>query len=329
MKVGQPRDPRVVAGIVSVLAGTAIVLGKAVAYQATGSSAILSDAFEGLTNVVAASFSLGAILFSREPPDREHPYGHGKIEHLSAVFEGGLIAIAAILTAAYAARDLWLGPEVAALDFGLALTVATGTANALLGAFLIRTGQTHGSVALIADGRHVLADFKTTIGVLVGLGIVRLTGFTAADPIAAMLVAVNLAVTGYRLVREGAGALLDEIDPSLLGRIVDVFSTSRRPGLIRLHHLRAIRAGSVTHIDAHLIVPEFWSVEDAHGRANALEKRLLEEAAIDGDVALHIDPCERHYCAECDLEDCAVREAEFQGLRPLTLQEATDDAAPS
>jgi cation diffusion facilitator family transporter len=329
MKVGRARDPRVVAGMISVLAGTVIVLGKVVAYQATGSSAILSDAFEGLTNVVAATFSFGAIIFSREPPDREHPYGHGKIEHLSAVFEGGLIAIAAILTAAYAARDLWRGPEVAALDFGLVLTVVTGAANALLGAFLIRTGQTHGSVALVADGQHVLADFKTTIGVLIGLGIVRLTGFAAADPIAAMVVAVNLAVTGYRLVREGAGALLDEVDPSLLGRIVEVFGKSRRPGLIRLHHLRAIRSGLVTHLDAHLIVPEFWSVEDAHGRANALEKRLLQEAKIDGDLALHIDPCERHFCAECDLENCAVREAAFQGLRSLTLQDATDDNAPS
>jgi cation diffusion facilitator family transporter len=326
---GATRDPRVVASVVSVVAGAAIVLVKVIAYQATGSSAILSDAFEGLTNVVAAGFSLGAILFSRQPPDRDHPYGHGKIEHLSAVFEGGLIAFAAILTASYAARELWRGPEVAALDFGLVLTAATGAANALLGAFLIRTGRTHGSVALTADGQHVLADFKTTLGVLLGLGVVRLTGVAAADPIAAMLVAANLAVTGFRLVRVGAGALLDEVDPALLGRIVDVFATARRPGLIRLHHLRAIRSGLLTHIDAHLIVPEFWSVEDAHGKTNALEKRLLKEAAIDGDVALHIDPCETHYCAECDLEDCPVRAADFVALRLLTLQEAIDHEAPS
>lgn len=310
------------AAVLSVVAGALIVGVKVVAWQATGSSAILSDALEGLTNVVAAAFSLGAILFSRRPADRGHPYGHGKIEHMSAVFEGGLIALAALLTAGYAARELWRGPEVASLDLGLGLTVATGAANAALGWFLIRTGRRHQSTALVADGQHVLADFKTTVGVVVGLAMVGITGWAGWDAIAALLVAVNLGWTGYRLVREGVEALLDAGDPELLERVLAAFPQVRPEGVVRLHNLRALRSGAEWHLDFHVIVPEFWTVEAAHDATNAMEDGMFRALGVTGDAAIHTDPCRRRWCDECDLADCAVRVAEFEGLEAPTMDDA-------
>lgn len=315
-------DPRVRAGMISVVIGVAIVGVKVLAWQATGSAAILSDAFEGLTNVVAAAFSLGAILFARRPADRGHPYGHGKIEHMSALFEGGLIAIAAVLTAAYAVRELWRGPEVAQLDLGLALTVASGLGNALLGVFLLRTGRAHQSTALVADGQHVLADFKTTVGVVAGLFLVRITGWAGFDAVAALVVAGNLAATGYRLVREGAGALLDEGDPVLLARILQAFPQVRPAGVVRLHNLRALRSGADVHLDFHVIVPEFWTVEAAHDVANTMENQLFGVLGMAGDASIHTDPCRRRWCEECDLLACPVREEEFEGVEAPSMDDA-------
>jgi cation diffusion facilitator family transporter len=314
------RDPRVLAGCFSLVCGIVILGGKVLAYAMTGSAAILSDALEGLTNVVAAAFSLTAIVFSRQPPDAEHPYGHGKAEHVSAVFEGGLIAIAAIVAGAYAVGELWRGPELGALNFGIALTVITGLANAALGLYLLRAGQNYRSVALVADGEHVLADFKTTLGVLIGLGLVWLTGWAVLDAITALLVAAQLLWTGSVLIWKGLGALLDREDPALLERVVKAFPKARRAGQIRLHALRAIRSGDRTHVDAHLIVPEFWSVAEAHQHNKDLESLLLDACEIEGDIAIHADPCERKFCRECDLPDCDRREAALTDLQSLTLQ---------
>lgn len=322
MSVLSKRDPRVWASVISLVLGIGILAGKILAYLLTGSAAILSDALEGLTNVVAAAFSLTAIVFARQPPDADHPYGHGKAEHVSAVFEGGLIAMAAIGVGVYAGAELWRGSDVAALNFGIALTVITGLANAALGLYLLRVGRKFRSVALVADGEHMLADFKTTLGVLVGLGLVWLTGWQVLDAITAILVAAHLLWIGVGLIRDGLGALLDREDPALMASVVEAFPKVRRAGQLRLHALRAIRSGDRVHLDAHLVVPEFWSVEQAHQHNKELERLLLDACAFEGDLAVHADPCERKFCRECDLPDCELRQEEFADLQELTLPNA-------
>src|SRR5262245_24918704 len=313
---------RLRSGLISLVVSVALLAAKYAAYRLTGSTAILSDALESIVNVVAAVFALGGLVFAGRPADRNHPYGHGKIEFFSAAFEGGLIAFAAVLIIYEVAQSLIRGVEVRQLETGLGIVLAAGIVNLLLGTFLVRTGRRHRSLTLVADGQHVLSDFWTSIGIVGGLIVVRMTGLAWLDPVIAALVALNLMRTGVRLVRLAAGGLLDEEDTALLGRLLQVLQPHVGQGVIRIHHLRAIRAGRFHHVDAHLVVPEFWSVDRAHELAEALAGRVIDELGVEGELVFHTDPCHRAYCAMCDLDDCPVRREAFQGRPGLTLEEA-------
>ncbi len=316
--------PRTHAWVGLVSLGVAVVLlaTKFWAYAVTGSQAIFGDALESIVNVVAALAAFVVLRYADQPADRDHPFGHGKAEFISAAFEGGLIVFAGIVIVWQAVTKLLHGVELERIDFGLVLTVVAGLGNGVLGAWLVRYGRTHRSAAIEADGHHVLSDFWTSVGVTIGLVAVRITGLTWLDPVAAILMALWLFFTGLRLVRRAAGGLLDEEDPALLSQIVQVLGPRVRNGVIRVHHLRAIRAGRFHHVSAHLVVPEFWSVERAHDTAEALAASLLREIPGEGEVDFHTDPCERNYCRVCDLESCSVRQQPFLGLAPLTVDEA-------
>jgi cation diffusion facilitator family transporter len=315
-------DVRLRAGLISLVVSIALLAAKYWAYRLTGSTAILSDALESIVNVVAAVFALGGLVFAGRPADRNHPYGHGKIEFFSAAFEGGLIAFAAVLILWEAFQGLVYGVEVRRLEWGLLITLLAGLANLALGWYLVRTGRRHDSLTLVADGQHVLADFWTSAGIAVGLGLVKLTGLAWLDPAVAGVVALNLMWTGGRLVRRAAGGLLDEEDTGLLTRLLVTLAPRVGLGVIRIHHLRAIRAGRFHHVDAHLVGPEFWTVERAHDLAETLAERVIEDLGVDGEIVFHTDPCHRLYCAMCDLPDCPVRREPFRARTPLTLEEA-------
>jgi len=319
---------RLRAGLISLVVGTALLGIKYAAYLLTGSAAVLSDALESIVNVVAAVFALGSLVFAGKPADRDHPYGHGKMEYFSAAFEGGLIAFAAVAIAWYAVEDLLRGPRVGAVEIGALLIFGAGVANAGLGWYLVSTGRRTQSLVLVADGQHVLSDFWTSLGVLGGLVLVRFTGITWLDPAVALVLAANLTFTGFRLVRHAAGGLLDEEDTTLLTRLVAAFDKQRTHGIIRLHRLRAIRSGRFAHVDAHLIVPEHWTVEQAHEATDAFERRVIAACAIEGEIVFHTDPCRRRICPACELRDCPIRRSPFVERPPLTIDEAclTDEA---
>jgi cation diffusion facilitator family transporter len=324
------RDARVRlrAGAISLVVSLLLLAVKYQAYRMTGSTAILSDALESIVNVVAALFAIGALLFAGRPADRNHPYGHGKMEVLSAAFEGGLIAFAALVIGYEVVVSLTEGVALRALESGLLIVLGAGLANLALGAYLVRTGRRYDSLTLVADGWHVIADFYTSAGVVIGLLLVRLTGFTWLDPMAAAVVALNLLWTGGRMIRQAAAGLLDEEDPALLDRLLKVLGPHLGGGVIRVHHLRAIRAGRFHHVDAHLVVPEFWSVERAHELTEDLAHRVVKELGVEGEMTLHTDPCHRAYCAMCDLAGCPVRREDFRGRPPLTLDEAVRPDEP-
>jgi cation diffusion facilitator family transporter len=320
---------RLLAGCVSLAIGTVLMGAKFLAYKMTGSAAIFSDALESIVNIMAAAFAVGSILFAGRPADRGHPYGHGKVEFFSAAFEGGLISFAAVAIAYEAIHSLVRGAELRQLNLGLMITAGAGIVNLFLGLFLVRTGRRTSSLILEADGKHVLSDFWTTVGVLVGLLLVRLTGIGWLDPVVALVIAVNLARTGFLLVRHAARALLDEEDTILLQGILEAGEKVRGPGIIRIHHLRAIRVGRFAHVDAHIVVPEFWSVGESHEHTDTFEARLFETCKIEGEVIFHTDPCRKIYCEACDLNGCPIRERAFVARPVLTLDEATlPDAAP-
>ncbi len=313
---------RVRAGLISLAVSVVLLGAKYAAYRLTGSTAILSDALESIVNVAAAVFALGGLVFAGRPADRNHPYGHGKVEFFSAAFEGGLIAFAAVLIIYEVGLALIRGPEVRQIEAGLGIVLAAGLVNLLLGLYLVRTGRRYRSLTLVADGKHVLSDFWTSVGIVAGLLLVRATGLAWLDPVVAALVALNLMWTGVRLVRHAAGGLLDEEDTALLNRLLGALAAHVGQGVIRVHHLRAIRAGRFHHVDAHLVVPEFWSVDRAHELAETLAGRVIDELGVEGELVFHTDPCHRAYCAMCDLDDCPVRREAFQGRPGLTLEEA-------
>jgi cation diffusion facilitator family transporter len=268
------------------------------------------------------------VLFAGRPADRNHPCGHGKIEFFSAAFEGGLIAFAAVLIVFAVGQSVLRGPEVRQIEAGVGIVFAAGLVNLVLGMFLVRTGRRHGSLTLVADGQHVLSDFWTSLGVVVGLLLVRVTGLPWLDPLVAILVALNLMRTGLGLVRHAAGGLLDEEDTPLLKRLLTVLERHVGQGVIRVHHLRAIRAGRFHHVDAHLVVPEFWPVDRAHELAETLAARVIAQLGVEGELSFHTDPCHRAYCAMCDLDDCPVRREPFGGRPALTLEEAVQPDMP-
>jgi len=319
---------RILAGIVSLVIGAAVMAVKFWGYSVTGSTAVLSDAMESIVNVVAAGFALWVLTFSARPPDRNHPYGHGKMEFVSAVFEGGLITFAAALIVYEAVRSLIRGPELRQLDVGLAVVAGAGLVNAALGFFLVRVGRATHSITLAADGQHVLSDFWTSAGVIAGLVLVRWTGLTWLDPAVAILVALNLARTGVRLVRQAGGGLVDEEDPQLIRHLLAAFERTAHPGIIRVHHLRAIRSGRSVHVDAHLVVPEFWTVDRADRVVEEFQERMAAGLPSEGEVVFHTDPCHRLYCPVCDVEGCPVRRAPFTGRDPLTAEEAVRPDPP-
>jgi cation diffusion facilitator family transporter len=319
---------RLRAALLSLVVATLMLAAKYQAYRMTGSTAVLSDALESIVNVLAAVFALGGLLFAGRPADRNHPYGHGKIEFFSAAFEGGLIAFASILIVYEAVRSLVAGPDVRQIGLGLLIVLGSALVNLALGLYLVRTGRRYVSLTLIADGQHVLADVWTSAGIIVGLGLVRLTGRAWLDPVVALLVALWLMATGFRLVRHAAGGLLDEEDPLLLKRVLDALQKYVGGGVIRVHHLRAIRSGRFQHVEAHLVVPEFWSVEHAHDLSEDVAARIMRDLGAEGEMVFHTDPCHRIYCAVCDLEDCPIRREPFLKQTPLTLEEAVQPDMP-
>jgi cation diffusion facilitator family transporter len=319
---------RLRAVVISLAVSVLLLAAKYHAFRLTGSTAILSDALESIVNVVAAVFAIGALIFAGRPADRNHPYGHGKMEFLSAAFEGGLIAFAALVILYEVVESLLHGVELRSLDLGLAIVLGAGLANLALGYYLIRAGRRYDSLALMADGRHVLADFYTSAGIVIGLLLVRFTGIAWLDPLVAGVVALNLLWTGFRLVRQAAGGLLDEEDTALLDRLLEVMQPHLGQGVIRVHHLRAIRSGRFHHVDAHLVVPEFWSVERSHELSEDLGERVMKELSVEGEMTLHTDPCHRIYCRMCDLDDCPIRREPFAERPRLTLEEAVQPDMP-
>lgn len=322
-----PSNGHVGVALLSFVVAVGLLLAKFWAFSKTGSQAIFSDALESIVNVVAAVIALSVVRYAIRPADRDHPYGHGKVEFFSAAFEGGLIFCAALVILWQAIGAMVSGAMPQELNLGVVITMAAGIANGLLGWFLVRYGTRHDSAAITADGHHVLSDFWTSVGVVLGLIVVKLTGIAWLDPAIAAVMMVWLLITGWRIVRRAIDGLLDAEDPELLRQVVAGLRPHVGNGVIRMHHLRAIRAGSFRHISAHLVVPEFWSVERAHDESEALASRIAADLPWPADVDFHVDPCERAWCSMCDLESCSVRREPFRQLEPLTVDEAVQPDA--
>lgn len=320
---------RLQAAWVSFVAGSLILGAKFVGWMLTESQTVLSDAMESIVNVVAALALVFAVRFSSRPADEDHPYGHGKIEFVTSAVEGGAIAIAALLIVTQAAVALAEGRAPRNLDVGMAIVAGAGLANCALGFYLVRVGSREHSAALVADGHHVLSDFWTSAGAVAGLFLVKITGLAWIDPVAAILVACQLLLTGWRLMRASARGLMDELDPEVVGAMARALEAARRPGVIEVHDLRAINVGGRRHVDLHVVVPEFWQVEEAHSSLDDYERRTIAAHPTPAELQFHMDPCERAYCRRCDYPECPVRRHAFEARRPFSADTVVRGPEPT
>ena len=308
---------RMTAICISMLVSIVLMAAKFYTFHLTNSSAVLSDALESIINVVAAAFAVVSIWMAAQPPDSDHPYGHGKIEYFSAGFEGALIIFAAIGIFKTGISHLLMPKPLANLEAGLAILVAASTINLLLGIGLVRVGKKVQSLTLIADGKHVLTDVYTSVGVVAGLILVQWTGWLWLDGGIACLVGVNILLTGTRLVRQSFSALMDASDPQLLGEISRLIEKHRQCVWINIHQLRAWRSGNFVHIDLHLVLPRDHLLDDAHTQAKALEQLLIDHFEGNAGVLVHMDPCGSILSNDKKIQcwqECSERPASRQGV---------------
>lgn len=319
--------PRLLAISASLVVGLGLMAVKFIAFYLTDSAAILSDALESIINVVAAAFALGSIIFAARRPDPSHPYGHGKIEYFSAGFEGALIVLAALGIFYEAWPRLFHPQAISRLTSGVLLVLAAALVNLILGLVLVMVGKRTKSIVLVADGRHVLTDVFTTVGVVLGLIGVMFTGWNWLDGAVAFLVGFNILVTGARLVHQSSAALLDTSDPELLQEICEVIAQNRRAMWIDVHQLRARRSGHRVFMDFHLILPRDLSLEASHDEVKKLEKILSDHFEGEADILIHADPCTDPECPICGHEPCDERMAEHT-MHRLWVRETLTCADP-
>lgn len=310
LPAADPFKRRLTAIGTSLVIAILLMAAKFYTYHLTGSSAVLSDALESIINIVAAAFAVVSIWVAAQPPDKEHPYGHGKIEYFSAGFEGALIVFAAIGIFKTGIDHLLMPQPLANLEVGLILLVAAAAVNLLLGVGLVRIGRRLDSLTLVADGKHVLTDVYTSAGVVAGLLLVRWTEWLWLDGAVACMVGVNILLTGTRLVRQSFSGLMDASDPELLEVISTLLESHRQPHWIDVHQLRAWRSGNFIHIDLHLVLPRNYQLEEAHLEAKSVERLLIDHFGGNAGVLVHMDPCEDEECPVCRQYRCTLRSRE-------------------
>jgi cation diffusion facilitator family transporter len=268
---------------------------KVLAYWMTGSAAILSDAAESVVHVVAVSFAAYSLWLSRKPPDSGHLYGHDKIAFFSAGFEGAMIVLAAVFIVFESIRRLIAVPKLENLGTGALLVLAAGLINGALGGYLVWVGKKYGSLILKADGRHVLTDCLTSLGVVVGLGLTILTGWLRFDPIVAILVALDILWMGSKLIRQSIGGLMDEVDPAIQTQIRRLLVEMTSEAGVEFHGLRHRNAGNTNWVEFHLLFPKNTSLESAHSLATKIEERIQQDSTMRTEVISHLETLEDHH----------------------------------
>jgi cation diffusion facilitator family transporter len=270
-----------------------IVLGlKFLAWYVTGSIALYSDALESIVNVVTALVALLAVRLAQKPADAALPYGYHKAEYFSAVLVGVMIIVAAILIGREAALGLMAPRLPEAPVQGLAISGVATAVNVAWAFVLIRHGRAVRSPALEADGRHLLTDVISTLGVLVGLALVLLTGWAVLDPILAGLVALNILWSGWGVIRQSIGGLMDVAVPPETQKVIREVIATNAEGAIEAHDIRTRQAGKMTFIDFHLVVPGTMSVDAAHAICDRIEAKL-RETVKDALITIHVEPEEK------------------------------------
>jgi len=310
-----------------VIAATGLLLFgvKLTAWYLTNSVAILTDALEGIVNVISAFIGLYSLYLSSLPKDKNHPYGHGKAEFLSAALEGVMIAFAGIWIIFEAINHIINPQQIKELDFGIILIVFAALVNFIVVFIDIKKVKKNNSIALIASGKHLISDTLTTVGIIVGLSIMLFTKLMWIDSVVALIFGAIIIVTGFQIIRKSISGIMDEADEDLLKQLVEWINKSRSENWIDLHNLRIIKYGSILHIDCHITLPWYFTVREAHQEIDAIEKMVQQKFGKSVEFFIHSDDCQPTSCKVCTKQHCDKRLNPLENKIEWTIENIRKD----
>lgn len=309
--------------LLSLFTSIGLMLAKFSAYFITGSNAILTDAAESIVNVLASAFAFYSIYLSIRPKDENHPYGHGKVEFFSAFVEGVLICLAGLIIIFKSAHDLIYPYKIGRLYEGAFIIGITGIVNALVGRFLVKTGRKNKSIALEADGKHLLSDAISTAGLVVGVLLVQFLQILWLDGIISIGLGIYIIYNGYRLVRRSVGGLMDESNIEVVAEVVQILQDNRHNSWIDVHNLRTQQYGASLHIDCHVTLPYYFDLNQVHEQISAIDKLVNSHTIHHTEFFIHPDPCLPNCCHYCKMPNCQVRQQQFTGEIKWTMDNVT------
>ncbi len=294
-----------------LIGGIVLFFIKTAAFFITGSVSILSDALESTINVITGFITLKSIQYASKPRDADHPYGHGKIEHLTASIEGILIIVAGIIIMIEAFSRLGNPPVLPKMDIGIILIAFTGIINFILGKYSIKIGKSTNSIALIAGGKHLISDTYTTIALVGGLIIYYFSGILWLDSLLAIVFGLFILYAGYGVIKQTIQGLMDEADQTKLFELSEVLAQNKKDNWVNIHKLTYLKFGNIAHIDLHFTLPWYYNLnqseEEVHTLKKIIKERLTEE---DVDISVQSEPCKENMCHQCSFK-CNVRKFPF------------------
>lgn len=309
-----------------VLISGLILIVKFVAYFITNSVGVLTDAMESIVNVLAGLISLYCLNWGAKPHDREHPFGHGKIELISASVEGILISCAGLMIIYEAVKRLFEPAIVDKLDIGIIIVAVSGMLNYVMGYYSIKIGNKHGSMALVAGGKHLQSDTFSTIGLVLGLLVLYFTGLAWIDSVLALIFGMIIIITGVSILRKTIAGLLDTADEKLLEELVNVINDNRQPEWVDIHNTKVIKSGNRIYIDCDLTVPWYYNVAEGHILGVKLKDTLESKYEDKVQLTVHLDPCnifEKPKCSQCIFSKCEHRISPMVSPEKITLSNFT------
>lgn len=291
--------------------GVLLFVGKIIAWKLTDSDAVFSDAMESIVNVISAFMGLYSLHLASKPKDEDHPYGHGKVEFVTSGIEGALIAIAGIMIIYEGINSLVTGKILSELDWGIAIIAATAFINYILGYISVKKGEKENSLVLISSGKHLQSDTMTTLGVVISLVIVYFTKIYWIDSVVALIFGLYIIFVGYKIVRKSLRGIMDEQDPELLNNIIHILENNRKTEWIDVHNMKIQQFGASLHIDAHITLPWYYSLREAHNEMENVILLLAKNTKRTVEFNFHMDDCKPISCTICQIMDCPVREQPF------------------
>ena len=299
--------------------------GKFLAWHLTGSNAILTDALESIVNVLAGGFALYSLWLSFKPRDHDHPYGHGKIEFVSASIEGALIGVAGLSISVKSIYNLFVPQSLQLVDQGIWLIAWAGLVNLLMGLMLRRVGKKRNSLTLKANGQHLMSDAWSSAGLVLGLIVVYLTDAVWVDNLLGIGFGAYIIWVAASILRRSIAGIMDEADFDLLTELVEHLDEKRKADWIDIHNLRVIQYGSMLHIDCHVTLPWYYSLKEAHDVISEID-HIIYEKYQKVELFIHMDPCITDSCRICTIEECKVRKLPFEKRESWELKSLLENS---